>query len=217
MRRALPRPRPCSAGPRWTAGPAPSPPRSCRPSCRMRGMAGPGCSTGWRGLRAGARPRNGCAGSAGGRRRCTAPSPPTRPTRPSGRSRCEGRTGRPGSGQRRRWRVAHWMVSRQRGDRLAPEARAMAERLLARRGTLEEERRAVLAGAPDFAKTRHHGDYHLGQVLVANGDVVVVDFEGEPLRPLGERRAKHAALRDVAGMLRSLAYAAAAVERALPE
>ena len=74
----------------------------------------------------------------------------------------------------------------------------------------------MLGTAPSFAKTRSHGDFHLGQVLVAGDDAVIVDFEGEPLRPLAERRAKHAALRDVAGMLRSLAYAAAAAERALP-
>src|SRR5690606_32680314 len=51
--------------------------------------------------------------------------------------------------------------------------------------------------------------YHLGQVLHSGADFVIIDFEGEPARPMGERRIKRAALRDVAGMLRSLHYAAA--------
>jgi maltose alpha-D-glucosyltransferase/alpha-amylase len=59
-------------------------------------------------------------------------------------------------------------------------------------------------------KTRLHGDFHLGQILVVQGDAFIIDFEGEPARPMAQRRMKGCALRDVAGLLRSLDYAAAA-------
>jgi maltose alpha-D-glucosyltransferase/alpha-amylase len=88
---------------------------------------------------------------------------------------------------------------------------ALAETVMDRRDALAARLDAIRALAPSAQKTRLHGDYHLGQVLVGKDDVYILDFEGEPARALAERRAKMAVHKDVAGMLRSFDYAAETV------
>ncbi|MGN6462293.1 MAG: maltose alpha-D-glucosyltransferase [Pseudolabrys sp.] len=68
---------------------------------------------------------------------------------------------------------------------------------------------------PLALKIRHHGDLHLGQILIAKDDAFILDFEGEPQRSLAERRQKAPAARDVAGLVRSIDYAAASAITAL--
>ncbi len=99
-------------------------------------------------------------------------------------------------------------------ETLPTAVRALAQDVLDDLPRLRDGLTALQAlGAEPVMKIRIHGDYHLGQVLKAGDDFVILDFEGEPARPLEERRAKHCALKDVAGMLRSFAYAAQAAMR----
>jgi maltose alpha-D-glucosyltransferase/alpha-amylase len=88
-----------------------------------------------------------------------------------------------------------------------------AHALLARREHIFARIAVPALGAGMLMKTRYHGDFHLGQVLVMTDDFMIVDFEGEPGREPAVRRRKSSPLRDVAGMLRSINYAAVAAVR----
>lgn len=89
-------------------------------------------------------------------------------------------------------------------------AAADAKRLLDRREALTSLLQQFVKSGMESIVSRIHGDFHLGQVLIASADAYIIDFEGEPARPLEERRRKASPMRDVAGLMRSFDYAAAA-------
>jgi maltose alpha-D-glucosyltransferase/alpha-amylase len=96
------------------------------------------------------------------------------------------------------------------------EQQSLARHVLSSWPMLERRAGSLLAlGKEGVVAIRIHGDYHLGQLLVSHGrGFQIIDFEGEPVRSLEERRARGTPLRDVAGMLRSLAYVARSARRA---
>jgi len=92
----------------------------------------------------------------------------------------------------------------------------IAEQLLEGEAVILERFKRLLGRKIPTERIRIHGDYHLGQILYTGRDFVIIDFEGEPARPISERRLKRSPLRDVAGMLRSIQYAVATALRTQP-
>ncbi|MBC3376446.1 maltose alpha-D-glucosyltransferase [Pseudomonas sp. SWRI92] len=98
---------------------------------------------------------------------------------------------------------------KQNQGQLNPADQAMVARLLEHKKTVLSHVQDLAGKAAGGLRIRVHGDLHLGQVLVIKGDAYLIDFEGEPARPLHERRGKHSPYKDVSGVLRSFDYAAA--------
>ncbi|MGE7990146.1 maltose alpha-D-glucosyltransferase [Pseudomonas sp. NPDC089554] len=101
----------------------------------------------------------------------------------------------------------------QHRDSLDPDSQALVADLQQQRDGLAQHIDNLARQAQGGLLMRVHGDLHLGQVLVVQGDAYLIDFEGEPARPLEERRAKHSPYKDVSGVLRSFDYAAAMILR----
>jgi maltose alpha-D-glucosyltransferase/alpha-amylase len=101
----------------------------------------------------------------------------------------------------------------QHRDSLDSDSQALVDDLQQQRDGLTQHIDNLARQAQGGLLMRVHGDLHLGQVLVVQGDAYLIDFEGEPARPLEERRARHSPYKDVSGVLRSFDYAAAMILR----
>src|SRR5262249_22469580 len=97
---------------------------------------------------------------------------------------------------------------RKRAAELPSAAKEDARKIVDLKSDIMSRYQLLLGRKINAMRTRVHGDYHLGQVLYTGKDFVIIDFEGEPARPLSERSIKRSPLYDVAGMLRSFSYAA---------
>jgi len=102
---------------------------------------------------------------------------------------------------------------RQRLNQLPEEVKADARKVLSLEDAIMGRFQELIGRRIAGMRVRCHGDYHLGQVLYTGNDFVIIDFEGEPARHLGERRIKRSPLRDIAGIIRSFHYAAYAALR----
>jgi maltose alpha-D-glucosyltransferase/alpha-amylase len=110
-------------------------------------------------------------------------------------------------------RVAEMLQENQ--DRLGEPATSLAQRLRNHREVIGSHIEGLKNSSFAGSKIRVHGDFHLGQVLIAKDDAYILDFEGEPRQSLEQRRVKEPPARDVAGFLRSIDYAtSAAIARA---